>query len=98
QDTSHPHGSHLRVQWPPERHIRRAYQCVDLINRYSTDPVLVLDDTILPRKGKHIEGAGWVFDHSEGRSVCGMQYATAIISGNEGIFLLNLDLRQGKGR
>ncbi|EQD75647.1 hypothetical protein B1A_03873, partial [mine drainage metagenome] len=26
------------------------------LNRYSSDPVLVLDDTILPRKGKHIEG------------------------------------------
>ncbi|EQD56703.1 hypothetical protein B1B_08977, partial [mine drainage metagenome] len=66
---------------------------VDLINRYSSDPVLVLDDTILPRSGKHIEGAGWVFDHTEGRSVYGMQYATAIISGNEWIFPLNLDLK-----
>lgn len=64
-----------------------------LINRYSSDPVLVLDNTILHRNGKHIEGGGWVFDHTEGRSVYGMQYATAVISGNEGIFPLNLDLK-----
>ena len=68
-----------------------------LINRYSSDPVLVLDDTILHRNGKHIEGAGWVFDHTEGRSVYGMQYATAVISGNEGIFPLNLDLKTKGG-
>ncbi|EQD75587.1 transposase IS4 family protein, partial [mine drainage metagenome] len=40
---------------------------------------------------------GWVFDHSEGRSVYGMQYATAVISGIEGIFPLNLDLKTKKG-
>ena len=66
---------------------------VDLVNRYCTDPVLVLDDTILQRSGKHIEGAGWVYDHSEGKTVWGMSLITAAISGNEGIFPLNVDIK-----
>ncbi len=45
----------------------------DLIKRNSSDPILVLDGTILHRNGKHIQGAGWIFDHTEGRSVYGMQ-------------------------
>ena len=66
---------------------------VDLINRYSSDPVLVIDDTILERSGRHIDGASWIFDHTQGKSVWGMQYVTAVISGREGIFPLNLDLK-----
>ena len=66
---------------------------VDLINRYSSDSVLVIDDTILERSGKHIDGASWIFDHTQGKSVWGMQYVTAVISGREGIFPLNLDLK-----
>jgi hypothetical protein len=30
---------------------------VSLINRYSSDSVMVIDDTILERSGRHIEGA-----------------------------------------
>ena len=37
---------------------------VDLINRYCSDPVLVLDDTVLQRSGKHIQGAGQCPDRS----------------------------------
>ena len=70
---------------------------VSLINRYSSDSVLVIDDTILERNGKHIEGAGWVFDHTQGKSVWGMQYVTAVVSGREGIFPLNLDLKAKSG-
>jgi hypothetical protein len=33
---------------------------VDLINRYCTDPVLVLDDTVLQRSGKHVHRTGWL--------------------------------------
>ena len=66
---------------------------VDLINRCSSDPVLVIDDTILERSGRHIDGASWIFDHTQGKSVWGMQYVTAVISGREGIFPLNLDLK-----
>jgi hypothetical protein len=37
---------------------------VSLINHYSSDSVLAIDDTNLERSGKHIEGAIWVFDHT----------------------------------
>ena len=66
---------------------------VDLINRFSTDPVLIIDDTVFQRSGKHIQGAGWVYDHAEGRSVWGMPAITAAISCNEGIFPANIDLK-----
>ncbi len=70
---------------------------VDLINRYSSDSVLVIDDTILERNDRHIDGASWIFDHTQGKSVWGMQYTTAVMSGNEGIFPLNLDLKTKNG-
>ena len=70
---------------------------VDLINRYSSDSVLVIDDTILERNGRHIDGASWIFDHTKGKSVWGMQYVTAVISGREGIFPLNLDIKTKNG-
>ena len=54
---------------------------------------MVIDDTILERNGRHTDGAGWVFDHTQGKSIWGMQYVTAVISGKEGIFPLNLDLK-----
>ena len=37
------------------------------------------------------------FDHTQGKSVWGMQYTTAVMSGNEGIFPLNLDLKTKNG-
>ena len=58
---------------------------------------MVIDDTIPERNGRHIEGAGWVFDHTQRKSVLGMQYVTSVISGNEGIFPLNLDLKAKSG-
>ncbi|MHB1811362.1 MAG: hypothetical protein ACYCPR_02985 [Thermoplasmataceae archaeon] len=70
--------------------------CV-LINRYSSNSLMVIDDPILQRKGKHSEGPGWVFGHSYGMLVLGMQYVTAIVSGNEGIFPLILDLKTKNG-
>ena len=45
----------------------------DLINRHSSDSLMVIDDTILERNGRHIDGAGWVFDHTRGKSIWGMQ-------------------------
>ena len=64
-----------------------------LINRNCTAPVLALDDTILQRNGKHIDGAQWIYDHSQGKTVYGMQYTTSVISGNEGIFPLSMELK-----
>ena len=37
------------------------------------------------------------FDHTQGKSVWGMQYVTAVISGMKGIFSLNLDLKTKNG-
>jgi hypothetical protein len=70
---------------------------VDLMNRYASDSLMVIDDTIPERNGRHIEGASWVFDHTQGKSVWGMQYVTSVISGREGIFPLNLDLKAKNG-
>lgn len=66
---------------------------VSLINSNSSDPILVLDDTVLQRSGKHIDGAGWVYDHSQGKSVWGMSLITAAVSCSEGIFPLNVDIK-----
>ena len=43
---------------------------VSLINRYSSDSLMVIDDTILERNGRHIDGASWIFDHTKGKSTC----------------------------
>ena len=44
------------------------HKSVELINRHCIDPVLVLDDTVLQRSGKHVEGMGRLYDHSEGKT------------------------------
>ena len=58
---------------------------------------MVIDDTIFYRKVKHIEGSGSVFGYSEGKSVLGMKYVTAVVFGKEGIFSLNLVLKTKSG-
>ncbi len=68
-----------------------------MISRYSSDPVLAIDDTIPERNGRHIDGASWVSDHTQGKSVWGMQNFTAAIWRREGIFPLNLDLKAKNG-
>lgn len=70
---------------------------VSLIDRYSSDSLVVIDDTILERNGRHIEGSDWLFDLTRGKSVLGMHYVTAVMSGNAGIFSLNLDLKAKLG-
>ena len=66
---------------------------VDLINRYCTDPVFVLDDTVLQRSGKHIEGARWIYDYSGGKTIWGMSLISVAVSGKEWIFPLNMNLK-----
>lgn len=70
---------------------------MELINSNGSDPVLVLDDTVLQRSGKHIDGDGWVYDHSQRKSVWGMSLLTAAISFSEGIFPLNVDIKPVHG-
>lgn len=71
---------------------------MELINRFCTDPVLVLDDTVLQRSSRHIDGGGWLYDHNEGRTVRGMSAVTAAVSGNDGIFPLNIDIKPVRKR
>lgn len=40
------------------------------------DEYLIIDDSISHKTGKHIEGVGWHYDHSEGKSVLGHQLVT----------------------
>jgi SRSO17 transposase len=39
--------------------------------------ILIIDDTISHHVGKHMEGAGWHYDASEGKSVWGHQLVTS---------------------
>lgn len=39
--------------------------------------VIVIDDTIIHKTGKSIEGVGWIFDHCENRSVLGQSVVTS---------------------
>ncbi|MGC9074083.1 MAG: hypothetical protein ACP5H0_08015 [Caldisericum sp.] len=41
----------------------------EIVNSVEEDTVLVIDDTIIDRSGRKIEGADWFFDHSKGRNV-----------------------------
>ena len=56
-----------------------------LINSIEKDGILTIDDTIVEKTGKHIEGTSWLFDHSIGKNVFGMQLATSVLSGKYAI-------------
>ena len=59
---------------------------VELINSIEDDGILAIDDTIVQKTGRSMEGAGWIFHHSTGRTVWGMQFATSALSGRYGIY------------
>ena len=65
---------------------------IDLINSVEKDGVLAIDDTIVEKTGKHIEGASWIFDHSVGKNVFGMQLATCTFSGKYGFYPISADI------
>ncbi|MCL4480362.1 MAG: hypothetical protein M1113_02615 [Candidatus Thermoplasmatota archaeon] len=54
---------------------------------------MIIDAAIPERSGGHIEGAGWAFDNTKGKSVGGMRYVTAVVSEKEEIFPLSLNLK-----
>lgn len=58
----------------------------EIVNSVEEDTVLVIDDTIIERSGRKIEGADWFFDHSKGMSVYGIQAVTTVTSGRRGIY------------
>ena len=49
--------------------------------------VLILDDYIIKKYGKNMYGVDYHFDHSEGKSVWGLQIADCVLSG-KGIYPL----------
>ena len=57
------------------------HKSVDLINRHCTDHVLVQDDTVLQRSGKHVEGMGRLYDHSEGKTARGISVISTHLRG-----------------
>ena len=43
--------------------IETSRKSVSLINRCSSDPIMIIDDTIPERSGRHIKDASWIFDY-----------------------------------
>ncbi len=69
---------------------------IDLINTIEKDGILAIDDTIVEKTGKNIEGAGWIFDHSKGKSVWGIQFVTSVLSGDYGTYPVSAIIYQRK--
>ncbi|MGC8725631.1 MAG: transposase, partial [Thermoplasmata archaeon] len=45
---------------------------VETINMIEDDGILAIDDTIVEKTGKNIEAAGWIYDHSTGKTIWGI--------------------------
>ena len=56
------------------------------INKIEDEGIIAIDDTIAEKNGKDIEAAGYIYDHSIGKAVWGIQFATAVFSGRYGIY------------
>ncbi|EQD75211.1 transposase, IS4 family protein, partial [mine drainage metagenome] len=65
---------------------------IDLINTIEKDGILAIDDTIVKKTGKNIEAAGWIFDHSVGKTVWGIQMATSVLSGRYGMYPISAEI------
>ncbi len=63
---------------------------VNLINTTEKDGILAIDDTIVEKTGKNIEAAGWIFDHSIGKTVWGIQITTSVVTGDIWYFTKDL--------
>ena len=71
---------------------------VETINSVEDDGILAIDDTISEETGKNIEAAGWLFDHSIGKTVWGVQFATSVLSGRYGIYPISAEIYRRKER
>ncbi len=62
--------------------INENLSCVNaiLINTIEKDGILAMDDTLVEKTGKNIEAAGWIFDHSIGKTVRGIRMTTSVLS------------------
>ncbi len=65
---------------------------VNLINTIEKDGIFSIDDTIVEKTGKNIEAAGWIFDHSIGKTVWGIQITTSVLSGRYGMYPISAGL------
>jgi hypothetical protein len=52
--------------------------------------VLILDDTLIEKSGHSMEGAGWLFDHSQGLNIWCHDYLTTLYSDGEDRVLMHL--------
>ena len=69
---------------------------INLINTIEEDGILAIDDTIVEKTGRNIEAAGWIFDHSIGKTVWGIQIATSALSGRYGIYPVSTEVYRRK--
>ncbi len=67
---------------------------VNLINTIEKDGIFSIDDTIVEKTGKNIEAAGWIFDHSIGKTVWGIQITTSVLSGRFGMYPISAEIYQ----
>ena len=51
------------------------------INKIEDNGIIAIDGTIAEKNGKSIEAARYIYDHSIGKTVWGIQFATAVFSG-----------------
>jgi len=56
---------------------------LDSYARGKSGGVLILDDTLIQKSGHSMEGAGWLFDHSQGRNIWSHCYVTTLYSDGE---------------
>lgn len=69
---------------------------INLINTIEKDGILAIDDTIVEKTGRNIEAAGWIFGHSIGKTVWGIQIATSALSGRYGIYPVSTEVYRRK--
>jgi len=65
---------------------------IDHINAIEKNGTFAIDDTIVEKTGKHIEAAGWIFDHSIGKTVWGIQMATSVLVGKYGTYPISAEI------
>jgi hypothetical protein len=69
---------------------------IKLINAIEREGILAIDDTIMEKTGLKIEAADWIYDHTQGKSVWGIQVATSVFSGKYGIYPISAEIYQGR--
>ena len=56
-----------------------------------TETYVVLDTTVLPKRGEKIEEVSFVYDHSRGRSVLGYELLTLLMVNSQGYYPLDFE-------